>query len=193
MWQDEAKALIKQFEGLSLKPYRCPAGYNTIGYGHVIKDFEEPLFKAGIGNSEAEIMLIGDMNLANQALTRLVSVPLNHQQRAALVSFVFNVGAGAFQASTMRQKLNRREYTDAAEQFLRWIHGGGRPLPGLVRRRHAERALFLREIVRPEEPVVQADLSKPSLRQTGETQASSWSFLKQAAAFIMGGFKPWHP
>ena len=146
MWQLQAKALIKEFEGLSLKPYKCPGGYNTIGYGHVIKNTtEDALFKNGIDASEAETLLLNDMNIANQALIRLVSVPLNSHQRAALVSFVFNVGSGAFQASTLRQKLNRGEYNPAAEQFLKWIHGGGRQLPGLVRRRHAERELFLKE------------------------------------------------
>lgn len=168
MWQDTASALIKKFEGLSLKPYKCPAGYNTIGYGHVIKPHEESLLSQGIVESAAEIILRGDMNLANQALNRLVSVGLNDHQRAALVSFVFNVGAGAFQASTLRQKLNRSEYACAAEQFLRWVHGGGRQLPGLVRRRHAERELFLREY----------KTAIPAQANSNHSQSSFWQKIK---------------
>ena len=95
MWQLQAKALIKEFEGLSLKPYKCLGGCNTIGYGHVIKNTnEDALFKNGIDASEAETLLLNDITIANQALVRLVSVPLNSYQRAALVSFVFNVGSG---------------------------------------------------------------------------------------------------
>ena len=89
-----------------------------------------------------------------------------------LIVFVFNVGAGAFQASTLRQNLNRGEYTDAADQFQRWVYGGGRILPGLVRRRHVERALFLRkEVANNNRPPI----SKPS------TAIPSW-FWKKAAA-----------
>jgi lysozyme len=152
MWKTQAKKLIKEFEGLRLKSYKCPGGYNTIGYGHVINNAtEDSLFNNGINEAEAETILLKDITLANQALMRLVRVPLNEHQRTALVSFVFNVGSGAFQASTLRQKLNRFEYELAAEQFSRWIHGGGRILPGLVRRRKAEMAVFLRK----DKPIVQ--------------------------------------
>ena len=96
----------------------------------------------------------------------------------ALVSFIFNVGAGAFQASSLRQKLNRGEYQATAEQFLRWVHGGGRILQGLVRRRHNERALFLRQD-QPEQDklavAIQSSLPAPS------------GFWKQAAAFLISG------
>lgn len=173
MWQEQAKTLIKEFEGIKLKPYPCPGGYQTIGYGHLIKDTEK--FQDGISNSEAELILASDISLANQALTRLVHAPLNPYQRAALVSFIFNVGAGAFQASSLRQKLNRREYQATAEQFPLWVHGGGRILPGLVRRRHNEKALFLRQ-------------DQPAQAKLAAIQPSSpVSFWKQAAAFLLSG------
>lgn len=158
MWQEQAKILIKEFEDLILTPYPCPSGYPTIGYGHLIKNTEN--FNKGISLSEAEFILDADIIIANQAITRLIRVPLNNNQRAALIVFVFNVGAGAFQASTLRQKLNRGEYNDAADQFQRWVYGVGRILPGLVRRRHVERALFLmKEVANSNRPP--APLSTP--------------------------------
>lgn len=154
MWQEQAKTMIKWFEDLSLTPYPCPGGYPTIGYGHLIKNTEMERFKTGINRNEAESILDNDIAMADQALNRLIRIKLNDNQRAALVSFIFNLGAGAFQASTLRQKLNRGEYQEAADQLPRWVYGGGRILPGLVRRRHAERSLFLKRCLlqdRPEE------------------------------------------
>ncbi len=74
---------------------------------------------------------------------RLVTVDLDQDQFDALVSFTFNLGAGNLQSSTLLKLLNQGEYTQAADQFLRWNKAGGRVLPGLTRRREAERALFL--------------------------------------------------
>ncbi|HJD60050.1 MAG TPA: lysozyme [Rickettsia endosymbiont of Omalisus fontisbellaquei] len=86
------------------------------------------------------------MRKAQAALHRYCSVPLTENQQAALISFIFNFGGGKFQASTLRQKLNRGEYSNAANELLKWVHiKGGVKLQGLVKRRQKERALFLSE------------------------------------------------
>lgn len=134
--------LIKQFEGLRLNSYYCPAGYKTIGYGHVIEQNES--IGNRINKQQAESLLEKDIRKAQAALHRYCSVPLTENQQAALISFIFNFGSGKFQASTLRQKLNRGEYLNAADELLRWVHvKGGVKLQGLVKRRQIERSLFL--------------------------------------------------
>ena len=135
-------ALIKIHEGLSLVPYRCPAGVWTIGYGHAMRPQEVAKHKNGISEAEAEALLLMDVALAEAALRRLVNVPLTVGQFDALVSFVFNLGAGRFQASTLRMKLNRGDYEAAAQEFPKWVWAAGQKLPGLIRRRHDEMAVF---------------------------------------------------
>ena len=97
--------LIKRFEGFSQTVYFCPAGYPTIGYGHVVKDDED--FSEGIDEAEAEELLRQDTMIAERAVLRLINVPLTDGQFDALVSFTFNLGGGALQRSTLRRKINR--------------------------------------------------------------------------------------
>lgn len=134
---------IKNFEAYSPIPYICPAGYITIGYGHVVTENEKNNFKKEISKEEAEELLKKDLHKSEKAILRLISVPLTNNQFDALCSFVFNAGSGALQRSTLRAKLNREEYEDAADEFLKWIWAGGRILNGLVKRRRAERDLFI--------------------------------------------------
>jgi lysozyme len=142
-----ATNLIKQFEGLRLTPYYCSAGHKTIGYGHVIKPYEQKQLGNRITKNQAEQLLEQDIRQAQASLYKYCSVPLNENQQAALISFIFNCGSGAFQASTLRQKLNRGEYSNAANKLLRWVHAKGVKLQGLVKRRQLERFLFLSETV----------------------------------------------
>ncbi len=135
---DRAAELIMQFEGCQLKAYKCPAGVWTIGYGST-KNVKEGMV---ITEHEAFARLMNDMQEAGNAVEKLVTVPLNDNQFAALVSFVFNVGSGAFRNSTMLKMINSKQYLVAAEQFGRWNKAGKQVLPGLTRRRAAERALF---------------------------------------------------
>ncbi len=135
--------LIKKWEKLELNTYFCPAGYPTIGYGHVVKVAEADLFVNGITEEQAETLLAADVNMAERTVLRLISVPLTDGQFDALVSFTFNLGAGALQRSTLRRKINREEYAEAAPEFLKWVWAGGRKLKGLARRREAETALYL--------------------------------------------------
>lgn len=132
--------LIKRFEGFSRTVYFCPAGYPTIGYGHVVKEDED--FSAGIDEAQAEELLRQDAQIAERAVLRLINVPLTDGQFDALVSFTYNLGGGALQRSTLRRKINREEHAEVPEQFMRWIWAGDRKLKGLVRRRAAEADLY---------------------------------------------------
>ncbi|MDW8136260.1 MAG: lysozyme [Thermodesulfobacterium sp.] len=135
--------LVKKFEGFSPKIYVCPAGYPTIGYGHVVTPEEREKFKNGITEEEAEELLRQDLLKFAKAIKPLIKVPIHPYMFDALLSFTFNVGVYAFKASTLRRKVNAKEWQEAADQFLRWVYAGGRKLPGLVRRRQEERKLFL--------------------------------------------------
>lgn len=136
---DEGLAIIKRFEGFSPKRYLCPAGLPTIGYGHLIKageSFDE------IDIHEANELLRRDVNAAERAVLRLTSVPLSDNQFAALVGFTFNLGAGAYQRSTLRKKVNREEHGQVPAEFMKWVLAGGRKLTGLIKRRQAEATLY---------------------------------------------------
>lgn len=132
--------LVKQWEGLRLQPYQDSAGLWTVGYGHLL-----PQYNPGgpITEEQATALLDADLATARAAVTRLVEVPLTDAQRAALVSFVFNVGEGAFSRSTLLRKLNTGDYAGAADEFTRWVHAGGEVVAGLVNRRNHEREVFL--------------------------------------------------
>lgn len=120
-------------------PYRCPAGYWTVGYGHVLAAYEA---FTTLTRAEADALLRKDVGHAAQSVRALVRVPLTHGQFDALVSFTFNLGAGAFERSTLRQVVNREEHDAVPEQLLRWVYAAGRKMPGLLRRRAAEAALY---------------------------------------------------
>ncbi|MDA0674567.1 MAG: lysozyme, partial [Cyanobacteria bacterium] len=132
------------FEGRRLDAYQDSVGVWTIGYGHTsMAGPPEVTPGMRITEDQAEEILKRDLRKFEQGIRDRVSVTLNSNQFSALVSFAFNVGLGAFQNSTMRRLLNSGDYTGAANEFPRWVKAGGRTLQGLVRRRNAERALFL--------------------------------------------------
>jgi lysozyme len=149
---EEGKRLIRYFEGpgaMNLSrtrhlPYICPAGKPTIGYGEVISKAEFNRLKAagGITKEEAKTRFEKLLPERERAVTRLITVPLTQKQFDALVSFTFNLGIGALETSTLRKLLNKKMYVNAAGQFGRWVHGGGKVLPGLVKRRKEEERLF---------------------------------------------------
>ena len=130
--------LIKRFEGFSPTVYTCPAGYPTIGYGHVVKPDERQQFASGITNEQAETLLRQDVQTAERAVLPLITVPLTDGQFDALVSFTFNLGAGALQRSTLRRRVNRGDHAAVPAEFRKWVWAGGRKLQGLVRRREIE-------------------------------------------------------
>jgi GH24 family phage-related lysozyme (muramidase) len=137
--------LIKQFEGCRLKAYRDAVGVYTIGYG-VTRIAGMPV-KPGltITQAEAELLLQHQAEEHWRQAEQYISqnVALNQNQIDALASFVYNVGVGAFKDSTLLKMLNGRLMQTAADEFLRWKKAKGKTLRGLVRRRQAERALFL--------------------------------------------------
>jgi GH24 family phage-related lysozyme (muramidase) len=130
--------LIKRFEGFSPTIYICPAGYPTIGYGHVVLVHEREQFAACLTQAEATDILRKDVGIAERAVVRLISVPLTDGQFDALVSFTFNLGAGSLQRSTLRRLVNRGEHEGVPSELMKWVWAAGRRLPGLVRRRKAE-------------------------------------------------------
>jgi len=134
--------LIKRFEGFEPEVYLDAAGLPTIGYGHLLLPGEAEMFKNGISESAGEALLIKDVLLAEQAVCRLIKVPLTDGQFDALVSFTFNLGSGALQRSTLRWKVNREEHEAAPAEFMKWVWAGGRKLKGLIRRREAEATLY---------------------------------------------------
>lgn len=136
---DKGLRLIKSFEGLRLKAYQDSVGVWTIGYG-TTSSVQPGMV---ITQAQAEEFLRRDLRRFEQAVNDLVKVPLTTDQFAALVSFTYNVGEGALESSTLLRLLNQKDYQGAADQFLRWDKAGGQSLPGLTRRRRAERALFL--------------------------------------------------
>lgn len=132
-------ALIKGFEGLRLKAYKCSAGVWTIGYGHT-KGVREG---QTITEEQAESLLREDLRTFEVGVSSLVTVFLHQCQFDALVSFAFNVGLQALKTSTLLRRLNNREPAErVAAEFLRWNKAGGKVLAGLTRRRQAEADMF---------------------------------------------------
>lgn len=131
-------ALVKVFEGLRLEAYQDTSGIWTIGYGHTrsVKPGDS------ISAARAEQLLEADLMEAERAVEALVKVSLTDNQFSALVSFVFNLGDGAFARSTMLRKLNEGGYALVPACLKAWIFDNGRVLQGLVKRRAAEAALW---------------------------------------------------
>ena len=139
-----ALELAKQFEGFHrvpkvdpgrAHPYICPAGYWTIGYGHLCEPTHPPITEA-----EAEIYLARDLQAALAGTLRYCPVLATEPEvrLAAIVDFTFNLGAGRLQTSTLRRRINQRDWVAAGQELRRWVYGGGKVLPGLVIRRNVE-------------------------------------------------------
>lgn len=155
--------IIKAFEGImdgdpstvNLDPYLCPAKIWTIGWGHAIYDaygnqvkglenkkIAYAIYPKGITLQEAEILLKDDVKKFTVGVTNLVKVPITNNQLCALISLTFNIGITNFKESTLLSLLNKGRLDEVPYQFSRWRKGGGKILPGLVRRRSAEVALW---------------------------------------------------
>lgn len=121
-------------------PYICPAGFWTVGFGHLCKPDHPP-----ITEMEAEVYLAQDLTKALTATLRYCPVLATESEHrlAAIVDFTFNLGAGRLQASTLRRRLNQKDWPGVALELRRWVYGGGKKLPGLVMRRDAEVGLIL--------------------------------------------------
>lgn len=141
--------LAKRFEGFHrvprsdpehAHPYVCPAGFWTIGYGHLCDPKHPPITEA-----EGEAYLEQDLTTALNATLRYCPVLATEPagRLAAIVDFTFNLGAGRLQTSTLRSRINQRDWVAAASELRRWVYGGGKKLPGLVLRREADALLVL--------------------------------------------------
>lgn len=131
--------LIKRFEGFRAEPYVCPAGRLTIGYGTtsgVTKDMR-------VSEADAETMLRNDLARVEHEVSQLVRAAVTQAQFDALCCFAYNCGTTALKTSTLLRLVNAGDVNGAADEFPRWVHGAGKQLPGLVKRRAAEQALFL--------------------------------------------------
>jgi lysozyme len=131
--------LTEQFEGCKLEAYQDSKGVWTIGYGHTRG------VHAGMTctQEQAELWLAEDIAWAESEVNRLVHVPLTQDEFDALVDFTFNAGCGNFDHSTLLALVNKGDYAGAADQFPLWDHAGGKVIEGLLRRRKAERKMFL--------------------------------------------------
>ncbi|WP_151765994.1 lysozyme [Acinetobacter colistiniresistens] len=138
--------LISSFEDLKLVSYLCPANVWTIGFGTTIYPSGKKV-KQGekCTPQQANEYFAHDLKRFEASVNNLVKVPLSQNQFDALVSLVYNIGSGNFASSTLLKKLNAKDYAGAADQFPRWNKAGGKVLNGLIRRRDAERALFLKK------------------------------------------------
>jgi GH24 family phage-related lysozyme (muramidase) len=139
---EEGLNLIKRFEGFSPTIYICPVGYPTIVYGHVVLTHEREQFPAGITPAQATELLRKDVRSAERAVLRLISAPLTDGQFDALVSFTFNLDAGALQRSTLRRKVNLGEHESVPAELMKWVWAAGKRMPGLVRRRRVEASAY---------------------------------------------------
>ncbi len=145
-----AMELAKRFEGFERKvrrgveitavPYICPAGFWTIGYGHLCDPKHPP-----ITETEAGVYLARDLQTALAATLRYCPVLAAEPEGrlSAIVDFTFNLGAGRLQTSTLRRRVNQSDWAAAATELRRWVYGGGKVLPGLVARREVEAALLI--------------------------------------------------
>jgi lysozyme len=153
--------MIKHHEGVRTKPYRCPALLWTVGVGHVIdpthtatpfnerKNLPIPAgWDRVLTMDEVDRILAQDLGRFERGVVRLCPASVGNQGIFdSLVSFAFNVGLGNLQRSSLRMKTNRGELEEAADEFLKWTKAGGKVLPGLVKRRMDERALYLSGVV----------------------------------------------
>jgi lysozyme len=157
MISKKAIEMIKHHEGVRLLPYRCPARLWTVGVGHVIDpnhakvpfdqrlDLSIPIgWNRKLTMDEVDAILAKDLERFEIGVVRLCPGSVDKQNHLdAMVSFAFNVGLGNLQKSTLRMKYNRGDYDGASEAFLDWTKAAGKILPGLVKRRKDEQALFL--------------------------------------------------
>lgn len=147
-----AAELCKKFEGFRSRPYLCPAGVPTIGYGstHYADGRKVTLSDAAISEPEAQALLVRElMRTYAPGVIRLCPglLPLSileddWRKLNAIVDFAYNLGIGRLQTSTLRRKINAQDWLGAKQELKKWVWGGGKKLPGLVKRRSAEASLL---------------------------------------------------
>lgn len=175
-------ALIRKFEGFRAEAYLDPVGVPTIGYGSTAG------VKLGqtVTMAEANNLLRDDVAVAEDGINRLISVPLEQNQFDALVSWAFNVGVGAVERSTLRRRLNAGDYAAVPSELMRWTKAGGADLPGLVRRRREECALW-RGIDREGTVGGEAKPDEPKLKPVSESKSMKGGTVAVTTGVAAGG------
>lgn len=175
---DTGLKLVEGFEGLYLHAYHGAAdvpGLLTIGYGHT-SEAGPPTVVAGqvITHQEADDILRADLSKCEADVERLVKVPLNDNQFAAIVSFTFNCGAGALEHSSLLRRLNAGDYASVPGSLMAWVNANSRRVEGLVTRRHAEGSLFMSipssissNTIKPDDPDASARDVQTALNDAG--------------------------
>jgi len=175
--------LLKDFEGLKLRAYLDPVGIWTVGYGHT-SAAGPPAVTPGlvITQGEAEEILKRDMAQYEDGVRQHVKATLTQGQFDALVDFAYNAGVGALAKSTLLKRVNAGKFDEVPAEFMKWTKGGGRELPGLVRRRRAEAKLW--RGIDTDTPVVVAESSAaPDRPKASESIIQS----KEANAAVVAG------
>lgn len=143
---DLAAELCRRFEGFRAKPYLCPAGVPTIGYGSTFYSDGKKvqITDPAITEVEARALLMRELfhTYGPGTLRLCPGLAANPAALNAIVDFCYNLGVGRLQTSTLRRKINAQDWEGAKEQLMLWTRGGGRVLPGLLKRRQAECALL---------------------------------------------------
>ncbi len=133
-------AMIAEFEGVKYKPYYDPVGILTVCYGHTGSDI---IKNKTYTQKECDALLEKDLTIAANAVNPLIKVNIPDYTRAALYSFTYNVGTGAFSRSTLLKKLNSGDQNGACNELLRWVYAGGKQWKGLMTRREIEEVICL--------------------------------------------------
>lgn len=183
--------LIKEFEGFEAKAYKCPAGVWTIGYGTTAAAGVGIVPEAGmvIGKTEAEVYLHAALDKFSNQIASAIKAPINENEFGAFVSLAYNIGAGAFKKSSALRHFNAGDKDKAADALMLWNKAGGKVLAGLVRRRTAERTLFLtQEGEVPPKKIKDANITPDAPRsnaaQSTTMQASAVQIVSGAGAGI---------
>jgi lysozyme len=175
--------LVKQFEGFRAEAYKCPAGVWTIGYGTTAQANVGivPVSGMKITEAEAEGYLQKGLDKCASEIKPSISAPINDNEFGAFVSLAYNIGSGAFKRSSALRKFNAGDKQGAANAILMWNKAGGKVLKGLVRRREAERDLFLSPVRVDEE---RAKTDRSSVAKSSTVQASAVQIASGAGAGV---------
>lgn len=140
---DKGLALIKSFESCKLKAYPDPATGGdpwTCGWGSTGSDIKKGVVWT---QEQADSRFLSDVSKFESKLKSLLKIDINDNQFSALISLMYNIGSGNLGKSTLLRLVNKRDFSGAAAQFVRWNKAGGKEMAGLTRRRNAEKDLFL--------------------------------------------------
>jgi GH24 family phage-related lysozyme (muramidase) len=188
MSQEGIDALLKKFEGCKLTSYRCPANVCTIGYGHTSAAGAPAVVDhMKITQKQADDILRRDLVKYETAVAGMVTVDLTQHQFDVLVDFAYNAGVGNLKTSTLLKKVNGSKFEDVPAELMKWNKGGGKVLPGLVRRRQAEGAWWTFEVVstKPPTPEQAFDNEQENRAEPDPVPVRTMADSKQGNAALM--------